>query len=88
MITCAEDLLDMMNWQQITHKKSVQAKLFTCLSATEMEIVNLLKDQEAMHIDELMIRSGKNNSTLAALLLSLEFQNIVKSLPGKRYRLC
>jgi DNA processing protein len=88
LITNADDLLEMMNWHQETHKKSVQAKLFTSLSATEMDIVNLLKDQEAMHIDELMIRSGKNNSTLAALLLSLEFQNIVKSLPGKRYRLC
>jgi len=88
LITCADDLMEMMNWQQDTHKKSVQAKLFDCLSSKEIAIVNLLKDQEAMHIDELMIRSGKSNSDLAALLLSLEFQNVVKSLPGKRYRLC
>ncbi len=88
LITHAGDLLEMMNWQQTTNRKSVQAKLFAHLSAEEMSVVTALKGQESMHIDELTLRSGKSNSALASILLTLEFQNVVKSLPGKRYRLC
>lgn len=87
-ITCAQDLIYMMNWQPSTNKKSVQAKLFTNLTEDEKKLIEILKDKEAIHIDELMLKSNFNNSTLASLLLTLEFQNIVKSLPGKRYRLC
>ena len=40
-----------------------------------------------MHIDELQLKSGIDDSQLANLLLQLEFQDIVTVLPGKRYKL-
>jgi DNA-binding IscR family transcriptional regulator len=40
-----------------------------------------------MMIDELTIKSSLSPSQLASLLLSLEFKDIVKSLPGKLFTL-
>lgn len=87
LITRAEDVLEMMNWQRNIEKKIVQSKLFNNLSAEEMQLVNILQGRDAMHIDELMLKANMNSSVLASILLSLEFQNVVRSMPGKRYAL-
>jgi DNA processing protein len=87
LITGVEDLLEMMNWQRDIEKKAVQAKLFDNLSGEELQLVKTLQGRDAVHIDELMLKAGLNSSVLASLLLSLEFQNVIRSMPGKRYAL-
>lgn len=87
MITRAEDLLEMMNWDQPARQQSVQSRLFTQLSTEESGIACLLQDTEGMHIDELQLKSGMNATSLSAVLLQMELNGILKSLPGKRYRL-
>jgi len=37
-------------------------------------------------IDELALKSNFTMSKTASLLLELEFKNVIKSLPGKLYR--
>lgn len=87
LITGAEDLLEMMNWQGTEQKQVVQAKLFNQLSGDEMMIASILENSEGMHIDELMLKSNLNATSLSSILLTMELDGNIKSLPGKRYRL-
>lgn len=88
LITSADDLINVMGWQDTVVKPSqVQRELFTRLSPDEKRIVDLLKEKESMHIDELNLRAGISNSLVASAILNLELQNVLISLPGKLYKL-
>lgn len=85
LISNAGDLIELMNWNTESEKRSLQPKLFPDLSSAEMNIVNIIQGNEGMHVDEILLKAGIGSSSLASLLLHLELQNVVKSLPGKRY---
>ncbi|MEO8771833.1 MAG: DNA-processing protein DprA [Ferruginibacter sp.] len=88
LITCADDLLEIMNWKEtkkISEKK--QRELFIELTADEKIIVDILQQKESFQIDELYFKSGLSSSAAAAALLMLEMQGVVLSLPGKVYKL-
>jgi DNA processing protein len=87
MITKAEDLVELMNWDAARKSKPVQKQLFINLSAEEQKIVDFLQTKDSMHADELYHHTGLAGSQLAATLLQLEMQGIIKSLPGKYYRM-
>ena len=87
MVTSAADLIDQMNWADKNKKKAVQKQLFINFSPEEEKIVNLLQTRDQMHADELFHHTGLASSQLAATLLQLEMQGIVKTLPGKYYRM-
>ena len=89
LITGADDLLAVMNWQNDGGESKVsQQQLFSNLSPDEEVIVTALRNKDSVHADELMLQTEMGASMLAATLLQLEMMNIVKTLPGKRYRLC
>jgi len=88
LLTDAEEIIDAMGWQQT--KKIIprkQKELFIELSAEEKVIIDILKEKDAVHIDELNFKSGMNSSVVAASILTLELQNVILSLPGKLYKL-
>ena len=87
MITKASDLIEMMNWDKDKKPRAVQQQLFLNLSVDEQKIVDLLQTKDNVHADELYHHSGLPNSMLAATLLQLEMQGVIKSLPGKYYRI-
>lgn len=87
MITCADDLLDLMNWAQSSKPKAIQKELFINLSPEEQTIIEILRTKDSIHADELFHTTGYSSSQLAATLLQLEMQNLIKSLPGKFYRM-
>lgn len=90
LITGAEDLIEMMRWEENLNQKKEnrqQKKLFIELSPDERIIVDILKEKEAVHIDEINLRSNLSSSAVAAAMLSLELQNCITALPGKLYRL-
>lgn len=86
MITRAEDVIELMNWTE-TKPKAVQRQLFINFTPEEQKIVDLLQTKDSVHADELYHHTGFANSILAATLLQLEMQGLVKSLPGKLYRM-
>lgn len=88
LINGADDLLEMMNWKPVEKKASKkQRELFIELSPDEKKVVDILNQQESIHIDELYFKTGLSSSAVAAALLMLEMQGVVASLPGKIYKL-
>ncbi|MCW3120874.1 MAG: dprA [Flavipsychrobacter sp.] len=86
MITKADDLIEMMNWKD-GKPKAVQRQLFINFTPEEQKIVDLLQTKDSVHADELFHHTGFPSSILAATLLQLEMQGLVRSLPGKLYRM-
>lgn len=87
MVTCAADLRELMGWEKTKKPKSVQKQLFLALSPEEDTLVKILQTKDTVHADELLHVSGLGNSQLAATLLGLEMQGLIKALPGKLYRM-
>ena len=88
LITSAEDLLEDMGWKEYKKPSAKkQRELFIELSDDEKIVVNILQQQQQIHIDELYIKSGLSSSAVASALLTLEMQSVINSLPGKMYRM-
>ena len=86
LMQSAEDVIRVMNWDVEGKKpKQTQQELFAHLSAEEETLVNILKQKEKAHVDDISHASGLAMSRTAALLLNLEFSGVIKSLPGKIY---
>jgi DNA processing protein len=79
--------MEAMGWEKKKIKRPPQRELFIELSKEEKTITDILKEKDAVHIDELYIKSALSSSTVAAAILNLELQNVIASLPGKMYRL-
>ncbi|MDB5248183.1 MAG: dprA [Segetibacter sp.] len=87
LLTDARQLIEMLGWSTKKPKRKEQKELFISFTADEQVLVDILKEKETVHIDEIFLKSGLTSSTVAAAMLSLEFQNVLSSLPGKMYRL-
>ena len=87
MITSIKDLSYIMRWDELNKSKQIQRTLFHDLNAAEQSIIHILADVNDLSIDEIMIKSEKSPSATANHLLQLEFKGLLKSLPGKRYKL-
>ncbi|WP_344826673.1 DNA-processing protein DprA [Rurimicrobium arvi] len=87
LVTSAEDILKLMSWEQPAKTIKKAQQLMLHLSAEEQKLIDLLQDGTNRHADELLLLSGWDSSSLAGILLHLEMQGIIKTLPGKRYAL-
>lgn len=87
LIRNGEDVIKEMGWEEKSKKKTIQKQLFVDLTADEKIIAQLLQAKEQMHIDEINLQSNINSSAVAAALLMMEMNGLVKSLPGKIYKL-
>lgn len=87
MIETAEDLMFLMGWNQEA-KMVVPAtpKLFPELNEDEAIVFSILKDQiSGFQVNEIARLAGLPYSKISAILLNLEFMNIIKGLPGGVY---
>ena len=87
LITDAAQLIETLGWNTKKAKPKRQKELFITLSKDEQLLVDVLKQKDLVHIDEIFLKSGLTSSTVAAAMLNLEFQNVIASLPGKMYKL-
>jgi len=84
--TGAQDLIYHLGWE--LDEDNVKPKIIPVLQPEEEEIYLLLKESgRAIEIDQIAIKSEIPINQVASLLLGLEFKNLVKSLPGKKYDL-
>lgn len=88
LIENAADLLYMMNWNEPSvKKKTAQIPLTIHLSSEEQMIVDVFKNKQQLHVDEISYATNFSISKISTHLLQLEFSNVIKSLPGKMYQL-
>ncbi len=90
IFTSVEDLTTDMSWSITSNQKSPKQKVREAvlqLEGDQKMVYHLLLDHEALHIDQLSILSKIELSKLASVLLSMEFNQLIKSLPGKKYTL-
>ncbi len=87
LIESGKDLAYILNWDNEVKKPLAQQKLFVELSSEEEKVVNVLREKGHLPIDELTYQSEFPMSKVAGILLNLEFNGLVKSLPGKVYQL-
>lgn len=82
----AAEIARMMGWEE-TKLPPRQKKLFIKLSEDEQKLLDLLRVTNEMGIDKLCLSSAIPTTRVASALLNLEFQGIVKCMPGKVYKL-
>ncbi len=87
LIESGEDLVLAMKWDSTVNKQAKQTSLFVDLSPEEEAVVTILKEKGDLTIDTISRLLSKPVSLVSALLLNLEFNGIVQSLPGKNYKL-
>jgi len=86
LIQSGEDILYIMGWEIQKPRKTIQQrKLFIEMTPEEEIVVNILNEQGDTNIDDLTFKSHLSVSKCSEALLNLEFEGIVKSLPGKVY---
>lgn len=88
LLMSVKDLEYIMNWNVGSEKSSPQLSLdLSSLEPEEQSVLKVLQEKNVpMMIDNLSIKTGMGQGLLASLLLSLEFKNVVVSLPGKMYK--
>ncbi len=87
LLTDAQQLVEKMGWLNTKVKPKPQKELFITFTAHEQLLVNIIKEKDTIHVDELFLKSGLTSSTVAAAMLNLEFENIIVSMPGKMYKM-
>ncbi|MBC7903992.1 MAG: DNA-protecting protein DprA [Gemmatimonadaceae bacterium] len=88
LVSSAAELMDTMGWQITeSHNRKLQSQLFYELSEDEREVIKIIRNLETVSIDELHSRVAMTVSSVAAIILKLELENIIGSMPGKRFRL-
>jgi len=87
LIESIDDLEFFMGWEQSSKNKVVQSSLFTDLTVDEEKIVNLLRENGELFIDQISSELTLPVSRVSAMLLTLEFKNVLLALPGKMYKL-
>jgi len=85
LVTSAEEVISYMCWNNTTVRK--EKRPLGELSENELRIVTILKEKDETHIDELNAKCDLGNGLVAVTVLNLELRDVVRSLPGKLYRL-
>ncbi|MBL7920792.1 MAG: DNA-protecting protein DprA [Bacteroidia bacterium] len=89
LIENTADLLYAMQWNEEEKKvnKTKQVPLLLNLSEEEKKIIDVFTKKSSLHVDEICQNTEFTVSKISALLLQLEFSNVIKSRPGKMYEL-
>lgn len=91
LLTNAEDLVEAMGWHNPLAKEQrvevVQQELFPELNEEERMLVEVLKDVDDKHINQIAVEANVAYARASMVLFDLEMKGIVKALGGARYRL-
>ncbi|PMD98367.1 DNA-protecting protein DprA [Siphonobacter sp. BAB-5405] len=87
IFTSVPQMIETLGWQENGEPLKMPTLDLSRFSQEESQIIRLFRDSGAMHVDDLAWKSQLPMSRLASLLLNLEFQGFIKSLPGKVYGL-
>jgi len=87
LYTDADTLCNIIGWHAAAGPAPATPCLFPDPGPDELAVINLLREKPLLQVDEISFMTGLDFSRVAGAILTLELQNRVLSLPGKRYRL-
>ncbi|WP_167615626.1 DNA-processing protein DprA [Maribellus sediminis] len=87
LIEGIDDLEFFMGWEKTKKQEAVQSSLFIELKPDEQKIVDLLKEQGELFIDQIAAEVELPVSRISTIMINLEFKNVLTALPGKMYKL-
>ena len=88
IFTSIKDVVEALNWDMEGHEKSKNQEPtidFSNFTEEESQVMALLHKNQEMQIDDMAWQSQIHVAKLSSLLLNLEFQGFIKSMPGKKY---
>jgi DNA processing protein len=86
--TGPNDLAEALHWSKPGEARTPKAvQDFSTRADLEVKILTHLQSQGDSELDQLAFANQIPLGILSATLLSLEFEGIIKSLPGKKYKL-
>lgn len=83
----SQDLIEYLNWEGEKSKPSKQLVLFSSFTNVNQQLLRLLQEHRRLPIDRIASELSINISRASEILLELEFDGVIKSLPGKMYEL-
>lgn len=87
IITSAEDMMKILDWELIEKEAESHQELFDDLTETERVVFDLFLEHKSLNADDLAISTGMTSADLSVHLFNLEMKGAINSLPGKRYAL-
>jgi DNA processing protein len=89
LVESAEDVELALNWSSghPSVRSPQQLSIFRDFTSEEQLIVSVLKEVDSESIDTISFATGLSMPATSATLLTLEFDGVVKSFPGKIYSL-
>jgi len=83
--TSASDIVEMLNWDTGPQQGHLQQTIDFGLTQEEQTVCSYLCDNGITHLDELKEQLSISSGDLPSVLLGLELNGKIKSLPGNRY---
>lgn len=89
LITSAEDFAEAMMWYTppTKKKKADQSQFFPDITDLERSVIDVLRENERLQLDQLAVKTGIAVHALNALLFEMEIKGWLKPVPGGFYRL-
>ena len=87
LITSASDVVKALGWEASSPRQDKQLELFPELTAEEQMVVDALRENGDMHINEITTKLNIPVYQVMGLLVDLDCRGIVTALPGSRYAL-
>lgn len=85
MVTCAEDILNSLNWEV---KKEKQLKMdFSKFSEDEKKVLTSI-EVEPKGFDKISTETGVGLNELLMCLTNLELNGLIKQIEGEKYKVC
>ncbi|NJN33147.1 MAG: DNA-protecting protein DprA [Saprospiraceae bacterium] len=86
LIESADDFINAMMWDQLDKRRFIQPRLFVELNENQRIVLKIIENTEGgALIDSISHKSQFTPGNIANILLELEMQGLIKTLPGKKY---
>ena len=85
LLTSAEDIVKMLNWDMPRASAPKQKELFVSLTETEQKIYDYLQQNGKQLLDVIALECAIPTYQLSSVLVQLELKGVVKPLPGKLF---
>ncbi len=85
LVESAQDILEEIRLKAPVEEQQEERREAPVALDQESLLVYRILSEEALHIDEVILKTGLSSSHVSSLLLDLELNGLIKQLPGKRF---